>query len=50
MYTILLTKAIEYDMEGRRLEALKLYEDGITELMKVFRGDCTLRKAPKIHQ
>ena len=48
MYTTLLTKAIEYDMEGRRLEALKLYEDGITELMKVFRGDFLLRKSFKI--
>lgn len=31
----LLKKAIEYDMNGRRMESLKLYEDGIEELMKV---------------
>ncbi|XP_055620550.1 MIT domain-containing protein 1-like [Toxorhynchites rutilus septentrionalis] len=30
----LLTKAIEYDMNGRKLESLKLYEDGIEALLK----------------
>ncbi|XP_035788754.1 MIT domain-containing protein 1-like [Anopheles albimanus] len=30
----LLTRAIEYDVVGRKLEALKLYEDGIEALLK----------------
>ncbi|XP_055609840.1 MIT domain-containing protein 1-like [Uranotaenia lowii] len=30
----LLTKAIEYDLNGRKLESLKLYEDGIEALLK----------------
>lgn len=34
----ILTKAIEYDMNGRKLEALKLYEDGIGELLKTSKG------------
>ena len=42
MYTTILTKAIEYDMEGRSLEALKLYDDGISELVKVHRGNFNL--------
>ena len=39
MYKTLLTKAIEYDLEGRRLESLKLYEDGIAELLKTCRAE-----------
>lgn len=34
----LLTRAIQYDIDGRKLESLKLYEDGITELLKVYKG------------
>ncbi|XP_058828075.1 MIT domain-containing protein 1-like [Topomyia yanbarensis] len=30
----LLTRAIEYDLHGRKLESLKLYEDGIEALLK----------------
>lgn len=30
----ILTRAVEYDVAGRRLEALKLYEDGIEELLQ----------------
>ncbi|XP_053686528.1 MIT domain-containing protein 1-like [Sabethes cyaneus] len=30
----LLTRAIEYDLNGRKLESLKLYEDGIEALLK----------------
>jgi len=30
----LLTKAIQYELAGRKLESLKLYEDGISELLK----------------
>lgn len=29
-----LKKAIEYDMSGRRLESLKLYEQGISALLE----------------
>uniref|UniRef100_A0A336K284 CSON014305 protein n=1 Tax=Culicoides sonorensis TaxID=179676 RepID=A0A336K284_CULSO len=31
----LLTKAIELDVNGRRIEALKLYEEGIGELLRI---------------
>ncbi|EAT33031.1 AAEL014714-PA [Aedes aegypti] len=34
MAITLLTRAIEYDMNGRKLESLKLYEDGIEALLK----------------
>lgn len=34
----LLTKAIEYDVNGRKMEAMKLYETGIGELMKMCKG------------
>uniref|UniRef100_A0A182TQZ3 MIT domain-containing protein n=1 Tax=Anopheles melas TaxID=34690 RepID=A0A182TQZ3_9DIPT len=34
MAVTLLTRAIEYDVVGRKLEALKLYEDGIESLLK----------------
>lgn len=34
----LLTKAIELDVSGRRIEALKLYEDGIAELLRICKG------------
>jgi hypothetical protein len=37
-----LTKAVEYDLAGRKLEALKLYHDGIAELLKIARGRCEL--------
>jgi hypothetical protein len=42
----LLTKAIEYDVNGRKLEALKLYEDGIGELLKQCKGNFTILNAP----
>lgn len=35
----LLTKAIELDVSGRRIEALKLYEDGIAELLRICKGE-----------
>ncbi|XP_058456809.1 MIT domain-containing protein 1-like [Malaya genurostris] len=34
MAITLLTRAIEYDLNGRKLESLKLYEDGIEALLK----------------
>ncbi|XP_065088081.1 MIT domain-containing protein 1-like [Ochlerotatus camptorhynchus] len=34
MAITLLTRAIEYDINGRKLESLKLYEDGIEALLK----------------
>lgn len=34
----LLTKAIELDVNGRRIEALKLYEEGIGELLRICKG------------
>lgn len=34
----LLTKAIELDVSGRRIEALKLYEEGIGELLRICKG------------
>lgn len=39
MAVTLLTRAIEYDVVGRKLEALKLYEDGIESLLKESKGD-----------
>lgn len=38
MAITLLTRAIEYDMNGRKLESLKLYEDGIEALLKESKG------------
>lgn len=36
----LLKKAIEYDCNGRRMEALKLYQDGIARLLEEYKGLC----------
>lgn len=38
MAITLLTRAIEYDINGRKLESLKLYEDGIEALLKESKG------------
>lgn len=34
----LLKKAIEYDCNGRKMESLKLYQDGIAKLLQEFKG------------
>lgn len=34
----ILTKAIEFDVSGRHMEALKLYQSGITEVLKKCKG------------
>uniref|UniRef100_U5EU64 MIT domain-containing protein n=1 Tax=Corethrella appendiculata TaxID=1370023 RepID=U5EU64_9DIPT len=39
-----LTKAIEYDVSGRKLESLKLYEDGISELLKECKAETNPEK------
>lgn len=33
-----LIKAVEYDANGRKMESLKLYESGITALLKTCKG------------
>lgn len=33
-----LLKAVEYDMNGRKLEAMKLYESGIAALLQICKG------------
>lgn len=38
----LITKAIELDLSGRWIEALKLYEDGIAELLRICKGNISL--------
>ncbi|XP_063701314.1 MIT domain-containing protein 1 [Culicoides brevitarsis] len=40
----LLTKAIELDVSGRRIEALKLYEEGIGELLRVCKAETNEEK------
>lgn len=30
-----LVKAVEYDVSGRKMEALKLYQSGISELLRI---------------
>lgn len=42
MAITLLTRAIEYDINGRKLESLKLYEDGIEALLKESKGKLRL--------
>lgn len=34
----ILEKAIQYDLVGRRIEALKLYESGIAQLLQKVKG------------
>lgn len=34
-----LKKAVEYDMSGRKLESLKLYEQGLTALLETCKGN-----------
>uniref|UniRef100_A0A182JGG9 MIT_C domain-containing protein n=1 Tax=Anopheles atroparvus TaxID=41427 RepID=A0A182JGG9_ANOAO len=48
MAVTLLTRAIEYDVVGRKLEALKLYEDGIEALLKDSKGDQNCRNVKYI--
>lgn len=36
----LLKKAIEFDVNGRHMEALKLYQSGIADLLKQCKGLC----------
>lgn len=38
----LLQKAVKLDTSGRMLEALKLYQSGIDELLKVCKSQCLL--------
>lgn len=33
-----LKKAVEYDLNGRKLESLKLYQSGISALLKTCKG------------
>lgn len=33
-----LVKAVEYDLNGRKLEALKLYQSGIAALLQICKG------------
>lgn len=33
-----LVKAVEYDQNGRKLEALKLYQSGIAALLQICKG------------
>ncbi|CRL06470.1 CLUMA_CG019543, isoform A [Clunio marinus] len=42
--TQLLTKAIQYELCGRKLESLKLYEDGISELLKTCKAEADKEK------
>ncbi|XP_070501859.1 MIT domain-containing protein 1-like [Chironomus tepperi] len=40
----LLVKAVQYDVAGRKLEALKLYEDGCQELLKLCKSETNPEK------
>ncbi|XP_053676029.1 MIT domain-containing protein 1 [Anopheles nili] len=44
MAITLLTRAIEYDVIGRKLEALKLYQDGIESLLKESKAETDAQK------
>lgn len=37
-----LKKAVEYDIGGRKLESLKLYESGLTALLETCKGNTKL--------
>lgn len=43
----LLKRAVEYEVQGRRMEALKLYTDGIEELMKIYQSETNPEKRSK---
>lgn len=38
-----LKKAVEYDMNGRKLESLKLYQSGISALLEICKSKFVLR-------
>lgn len=40
----LLQKAVRLDTKGRMLEALKLYQSGIDELLKVCKSELTVKQ------
>lgn len=39
-----LTKAVEYDMNGRKLESLKLYQQGISALLEICKSKNNIQK------
>lgn len=38
-----LVKAVEYDLNGRKLESLKLYQAGIAALLQICKGNRTTK-------
>lgn len=45
-----LVKAVEYDLSGRKLEALKLYQSGIAALLQICKGKVMISSLLFLHQ